>query len=93
MLRQLATFVAIGVAVSLPFLIYVGITGGVVHYFVQGVRFSAAEAAENGLVDVVRALLARGADPLAVDAEDKTPLSRAAAKNRNEVVDAINEAS
>jgi hypothetical protein len=50
MLRQLATFVAIGVAVSLPFLIYVGINGGVVRYFVRGVRFSAAEAAENGLV-------------------------------------------
>ena len=50
MLRQLATFVAIGIAVSLPFLLYVGLNGGVVHYFVQGVRFSAAEAAENGLV-------------------------------------------
>ncbi len=50
MLRQLATFVAIGIAVSLPFLIYIAINGGVVHYFVQGIRFSAAEAAENGLV-------------------------------------------
>ena len=49
-------------------------------------------AAENGLVDVVKALLARGADPLAVDAEDKTPLSRAAAKNRNDVIDVINAA-
>ena len=31
MLRQLATFVAIGIAVSLPFLLYVGLNGGVVH--------------------------------------------------------------
>ena len=48
-------------------------------------------AAENGLADVVRALLNRGADPLAVDAEDRTPLARAAAKNRNEIVDLLNE--
>jgi ankyrin repeat protein len=39
---------------------------------------------------VVKALLARGADPLAVDADDQTPLSRAAAKNRHEVVDLLN---
>ena len=30
-------------------------------------------AAENGLTDVVRALLTRGADPFAVDADDRTP--------------------
>jgi ankyrin repeat protein len=48
-------------------------------------------AAENGLTDVVRALLNRGADPFAVDAQDMTPLSRAAAKNRNEIVDLLNE--
>ena len=35
-------------------------------------------AAEAGYVPVVKALLARGADAHAVDAEDKTPLSRAA---------------
>jgi ankyrin repeat protein len=47
-------------------------------------------AAENGLVAVVKALLARGADPHAVDREDKTPLARAAAKNRNEIIDLMN---
>ena len=48
-------------------------------------------ASENGLADVVRALLNRGADPLAVDADDMTPLARAAAKNRNEIIDLLNE--
>jgi ankyrin repeat protein len=38
----------------------------------------------------VEALLARGADPHAVDAEDKTPMSRAAARNHAAVVDALN---
>ena len=52
MLRQLATFVAIGLAVSLPFLIYVGINGGAVHYFVQGVRFSAADGGSTSNVTV-----------------------------------------
>ncbi len=40
--------------------------------------------------DVVRALIAAGADPHAVDTEDKTPLSRAAAKNLNDIVDLLN---
>ena len=39
---------------------------------------------------VVEALLAHGADPHAVDAEDKTPLSRAAARNHAAIVDLIN---
>ena len=47
-------------------------------------------AAEAGYLPVVEALLARGADPHAVDVEDKTPLSRAAARNHTAVVDAIN---
>ena len=47
-------------------------------------------AAENGDAAVVSALLARGADPHAVDAEDKTPLSRAAARNHAAIVDLIN---
>jgi ankyrin repeat protein len=38
----------------------------------------------------VKALLARGADPHAVDAEDQTPMSRAAAKNHSAVIDALN---
>ena len=48
-------------------------------------------AAENGLADVVRALVAAGADPHAVDAEQKTPLSRAAARNHTNIVDLIND--
>jgi ankyrin repeat protein len=40
-------------------------------------------------VDVVKALLARGADPHAVDGEEKTPLARAAARNHGAVIDAI----
>ena len=47
-------------------------------------------AAENGMLDVVKALLARGADAHAVDAEDQTPMSRAAAKNHSAVIDALN---
>ena len=50
MLRRVAWFGAISLLVALPYLVYVGINGGVIHYFVQGLRFSAAEAAENGLV-------------------------------------------
>ena len=48
-------------------------------------------AAENGLIDGVRALLDSGADAHAVDADDKTPLSRAAARNRSDVVDLLND--
>jgi ankyrin repeat protein len=47
-------------------------------------------AAEAGYAAVVQALLERGADPHAVDAEDRTPLARAAARNRDEIVDLIN---
>ena len=47
-------------------------------------------AAEAGYLTVVESLLARGADPHAVDAEDRTPLSRAAARNHAAVVDAMN---
>ena len=43
-----------------------------------------------GYVPVVEALLARDADPHAVDAEDRTPLSRAAARNHAAIVDLIN---
>ena len=50
MLRQLAWFGAVSLLVALPYLVYVGLNGGVIHYFAQGIRFSAAEAAENGLV-------------------------------------------
>jgi hypothetical protein len=50
MVRQLAWFAGIMVLVSLPYLVYIGINGGVTRYLVQGLRFSAAEAAENGLV-------------------------------------------
>ena len=50
MRRQLARFAAVSFLVALPYLVYIGINGGVIHYFVQGIRFSAAEAAENGLV-------------------------------------------
>jgi ankyrin repeat protein len=39
---------------------------------------------------VVESLLAHGADAHAVDAEDKTPLSRAAARNYSAIVDLIN---
>ena len=48
-------------------------------------------AAENGLADVVKALVAAGADAHAVDAEMKTPLSRAAARNHTQIVDLIND--
>jgi len=47
-------------------------------------------AAEAGYAPVVRALLARRADPHAVDVEDKTPLSRAAARNHDAIIDLIN---
>ena len=47
-------------------------------------------AAENGNAAVVESLLEHGADPHAVDAEDKTPLSRAAARNHAAIVDLIN---
>ena len=50
MMRQFGTFTAVMLAATLPYLIYLGVNGGVVRYFSQGVRFSAAEAAENGLV-------------------------------------------
>ncbi len=50
MARQVAQFAAVSLVVSLPYLVYIGINGGVVRYLVQGIRFSAAEAAENGLV-------------------------------------------
>jgi hypothetical protein len=50
MAQQLSRFAAINLVVALPYLAYVGINGGLVQYFVQGIRFSAAEAAENGLV-------------------------------------------
>ena len=49
-----------------------------------------AMAAEGGYAPVVKALLARGADAHAVDAEDRTPLSRAAARGHTEIVDLIN---
>jgi len=39
----------------------------------------------------IRALIAAGADPHAVDAEEKTPLSRAAARNLSGIVDLIND--
>ena len=47
-------------------------------------------AAEAGYVPVARALFERGADAHAVDAEDRTPLSRAAAKGHTDIVDLIN---
>jgi hypothetical protein len=50
MMRQLAWFAGLMLLAGLPYVIYVGVNGGVIHYFVQGLRFSAAEAAENGLV-------------------------------------------
>ena len=48
------------------------------------------QAAKDGYVPIVRALLERGADAHAVDAEDKTPLARAAARNHAEVIDLLN---
>lgn len=48
-------------------------------------------AAENGMADIVRILLAAGADAHAVDAGENTPLSRAAAKNQSRIVDLIND--
>ena len=46
-------------------------------------------AAEGGYVPIVEALLRRKADPHAVDAEDRTPLARAAARNHAAVIDLI----
>jgi hypothetical protein len=37
-------------AAAVPYLVYIAVNGGVMRYLSQGVRFSAAEAAENGLV-------------------------------------------
>jgi len=44
-------------------------------------------AAEGGYVPIVESLLQHHADPHAVDAEDRTPLARAAARNHTAVID------
>jgi ankyrin repeat protein len=46
-------------------------------------------AAEGGYIPIVEALLQRNANPHAVDAEDRTPLARAAARNHSAVIDLI----
>jgi hypothetical protein len=47
--RRLGRFVAFAAVATLPYLIYIAMSGGVVRYFAQGVAFSAAEAAGNHL--------------------------------------------
>jgi hypothetical protein len=48
--RRIGWFVALVLLTSLPYLLYIGVNGGVARYLAQGMAFNAAEVAENGFI-------------------------------------------